>query len=143
MAFCRWLTKKLSYQIRLPTEQEWVYAATGGDQKHLYPWGTEPDTARANTSESHLVRTTAVGMYPYGAAPCGALDMSGNVWEWILHRNEGKMDKEMIPSSTAFVRGGSFLSPLDLARVSSYRKEDKDSRGSLFGFRVVASAPFD
>ena len=82
MAFCRWLSDKLGFEIRLPTEWEWQQAATGGHPENVYPWGKDFDSQRCNTYESGLGRTTAVGLYPQGISPVGALDMSGNVWEW-------------------------------------------------------------
>jgi formylglycine-generating enzyme required for sulfatase activity len=85
VAFCRWLSACLGYDIRLPTEWEWQQAATGDDSAREYPWGVDWDPAYANTWESHLGRTTAVGVYPQGASPVGALDMSGNVEEWCLN----------------------------------------------------------
>ena len=66
VAFCRWLTERMGYEIRLPTEWEWQQAATGGDPANVYPWGPDWDSDRANTNESGLSRTTAVGMYPAG-----------------------------------------------------------------------------
>jgi hypothetical protein len=85
MAFCRWLTDKTGFEIRLPTEWEWQQAATGGHPESAYPWGTEFNTLRCNSKESGLQRTTVVGLYPQGISPVGALDMLGNVWEWCLN----------------------------------------------------------
>jgi formylglycine-generating enzyme required for sulfatase activity len=81
VAFCRWLSARLGYEVRLPTEWEWQQAAIGGDSAREYPWGAHRDPAYANTWESHLGRATAVGVYPEGASPVGALDMGGNVEE--------------------------------------------------------------
>ncbi|UCF90766.1 MAG: SUMF1/EgtB/PvdO family nonheme iron enzyme [Desulfobacterales bacterium] len=66
VAFCHWLTAKLGYDIRLPTEGQWQLAATGGNPANEYPWGAEWDSGRTNTYESGLNRSTAVGMYPHG-----------------------------------------------------------------------------
>ena len=81
------LVREQGYRLRLPTEMEWEKAA-GWDaatgQKRIYPWGNEWDASKTNVEESGIGRPSAVGIFPGGAAPCGALDMSGNVWEWML-----------------------------------------------------------
>ena len=109
VAFCRWLTEKLGYEVRLPTEWEWQQAATGGDPANEYPWGPEWDSNKANTLESGLSRTTAVGMYPQGAIqPVRALDMSGNVREWCLNEYENPKRVEVSGEQSRAVRGGSW-----------------------------------
>jgi formylglycine-generating enzyme required for sulfatase activity len=122
VAFCRWLSARLGYEVHLPTEWEWQQATTGGDPAREYPWGAHWDPAYANAWESHLGRTAAVGMYPQGASPVGALDMSGNVWVWCLNEYDRPQRTGLSGTARRVVRGGSWYDDLVLARVLSRRR---------------------
>ena len=94
VAFCHWLAAQSSWlpqgwTIRLPSEAEWEVAAMWDAQAHqMRPWQPPENELWQNVAEAEIGRTSPVGLFPQGASPCGALDMSGNVWEWCGSRYE-------------------------------------------------------
>jgi hypothetical protein len=147
VAFCRWLSAKLDYTIMLPTEEQWEKAARGTDGR-TYPWGSEYIPGYANIDETenavgpyYLRQTTAVGLHPQGVSPCGALDMSGNVWEWCLNEYENPECAGIDGTNGRVVRGGSWRFNLSRARAAYRYFSGPDYCGYDVGFRVCAFAP--
>ncbi|PJF20740.1 MAG: hypothetical protein CUN56_14645 [Phototrophicales bacterium] len=129
------------WQIRLPTEQEWQWVAQNGAENREYPWGDWDDYPRANTTEAGIGnRSTAVGMYPHGQAVCGALDMSGNLWEWCLNDyGNPEVTDGFGNGERKVLRGGAFGSSNSLARASSRAYDNPYYDGYGYGCRVVLS----
>lgn len=145
IAYCRWLSAKLGYEVRLPTEWEWQQAATGGDPRRTYPWG-DWDEGLANTYESGLSCSTAVGMYPRGTWLGGPLDMAGNVWEWCLNKYADPADTRIGQGDVSgrVLRGGSWGDRRDFA-CCAYRHDRPlpDGRDFDVGFRVLRASPIE
>ncbi len=96
---------------RLPTEAEWEYAARGPDNL-IYPWGNTWDATKAVFNAQG---TAPVGSIPAGASWVGALDMAGEVWQWVSSfykpypytANDGR-ENDNDTTSRRVMRGGSW-----------------------------------
>jgi len=140
-AYCQWLDEqqkakdkeqKANLVFRLPNEEEWEWAASGG--KREYPWGKEePDETRANYGDK-VGQTTPVGAYPAGTTPEGLMDMAGTVWEWM----ENLYSAGAYRDDSRALRGGAYSTVADGLRGSERRWLNPGSRYHYYGFRVCA-----
>lgn len=154
LAFCYWLNEVLdpadlptiesqmvveNFEIRLPTEWEWLHAAQAGNSQNIYPWGRNWKNNVCNSLESGLAHSISVGMYPGGRNPLGIEDLGGNVREWCLNdfvnfKNDPHLDYYGRAS-----KGGSFASIKEFSKCTARYCDDPDEHPSDDGFRVVYS----
>jgi hypothetical protein len=142
MAFCGWVSSRLQYEVRLPTEYEWERAAAGTDGRE-YPWGNEYKEGFSNVyePEQQLRRTSAVGMYPHGASAEGAMDLAGNVWEWCLNEYAEPERTQKEGTEPRVLRGGSWDGNQAGAGAGCRGYGHPFFRDYETGFRVVCSSP--
>lgn len=143
VAYASWLSEVTGEHIILPTEDQWQYAAQGGDGRR-YPWGNDWDCQRCNNSVSPCKsdRTTPVRQYEGGGdSPFGVVDMAGNVWEWCLTDYDTYTNDIYSAADKRVLRGGSCGS-LNADRFScDYRDWNLPHGRSIGGgFRLALSS---
>lgn len=142
-----WLEAKAHCEARggqLPTEKEWEIVARGPDNV-VYPWGNTyiADNVIGEDDPTYGDKITApVGSRPEGASWVGAMDMSGNVWEWTSSLNldypyDAEHKNLEDENSTRVLRGGSFLSAIYDLRVANRSIRNPLNVHLYIGFRCV------
>lgn len=156
VAFCQWSGQ------RLLTEAEWEYAARGGLEQKLYPWGDklrpngehrcniwQGEFPKVDTADDGYAGTCPVEAFP--ANEYGLFSIAGNAWEWCadwfdteFHRaatTATRINPKGPPTGTGrVVKGGSFLchkSYCNRYRVAARSSNTPDSSTSNMGFRCA------
>ncbi len=141
-AFAEWRSKRDHITYRLPTEEEWEYAARGGERDLLFPWGND-------WADNHAVVKEAsprpVGTYPDGKSRWGVLDLIGNVWEWTSSKAsiyQGSNLQPVPPEQRDWlvIRGGSYASDTTGPRAATATFRDwvkPSTTNPVLGFRLV------
>jgi len=142
-AYAQWLSETTGRAFRLPSEAEWEYAAAGPAGLE-FPWGETFNADYANTAESGLFQSSAVGVFAGGTSPFGLADMAGNVEEYVLdlygaypHGSFVRDHLVEIHGDYRVARGGSFARFRDLARTRRRHGHNPRSVTYAMGFRLV------
>jgi len=144
VAFAAWRSKRDGVTYRLPTEEEWEYAARNGDKDNLYPWGNTWAAGHAATAEAGVGKEQPVGTYPTGANRWGVQDLIGNVWEWTSSKaSVYKGNSLQLPQQYQewiVARGGSYSSPAN--KVSGTMRDwfAPNYKNAVLGFRLVKAS---
>jgi iron(II)-dependent oxidoreductase len=137
--------------MRLPTETEWEKAASWDpvtETKRSFAWGDEQPNLNRCTFNNEGWGTTPIGAHPAGASAYGALDMTGNVWEWTSTEFAGyagfqpfpypEYSQEWFDGDHRVLKGGSWATRAPILRTSFRNFFRRNFRIGFAGIRLAA-----
>ena len=147
-AYCVWLSVSTGQDYHLSTEAQWEAAARGLEARS-YAYGGNYDSARCNTFETHIRRTTPIGIFPSGKTPQGVTDLTGNTWDWTrsayqsypYKADAGRENLIATDDTRRVCRGSSWLHLQALAQASYRFLHFPNARSYDLGFRIVCNSP--
>jgi sulfatase modifying factor 1 len=142
VAFCEWLSEQTGKSYRLPTEAEWEFAATAGDPKNIYPWGTRNWEQRTELHSRFQYGPERVGSFE--SNPLGIHDMGMNVHEWCSDwydrnyylQSPRENPKGPFTGERRSSRGGSWRHQIKITRCAARSSIPPVMRYADYGFRV-------
>jgi len=135
--FCKY------YKVRMPTEEEWEYAA-GGPNHYKYPWGNswaEGMCCNNRDWSKQLDPCPTVAVKSYSANGYGLYDMAGNLWEWCSDWYDvypGGSRTVNMGNKYRVLRGGPWDDVAAFMRCAHRGDGDPSLLGNDYGFRVAA-----
>ncbi len=136
-AYCAWLSAQKQRILRLPSEEEWEFAARGEDGRP-FPWGEEFVATFANTVESGRGSALDASSLPGDVSPFGVADLCGNVQQWTSSVYTPLPGEVYPPSTLRVARGGSFHDTAYGSRASYRRAYPPGYFYPFLGFRLAA-----
>jgi formylglycine-generating enzyme required for sulfatase activity len=140
--YCAWLSARWGMEVRLPTEAEWEFAARGGVEQQIYPWGNQPRVYAAGRWQN--------GPEPIGQTPAngfGLFDVCENVHEWCsdwydpawyaVSPAENPLGPEK--GTRRASRGGAWRHHIKFSRCAARSSIPPEFRYADYGFRIAAT----
>jgi formylglycine-generating enzyme len=141
--YCKWLNERTGRQHRLPTEAEWEWAARGGKENTLYPWGDEPPQLRPFYVDRWITGPERVARC--APNPFGLFDICENVHEWCtdwyqadFYAHSPETDPQGPKAGERRVsRGGSWRHHVKIARCAARSSLPPQFKYADYGFRIA------